>query len=202
MVQVNNISYKKIDLQQKSELTPNLIHKMYEIDGVFGKPIMEILGLKIDDRYQKKIEQAYHRIINEHMKKGNYTFYFMYDKNKLLGCAYGEFTKRKEFFLDSIFIDPKFKMEGHGTKLLARVIADLRVNHSINTITMIPRTGTKEINKNLTGNKHIKFKINGEPKEILRKFHSDFKYDLKTIAEKKENPYKEQLLVVRKTRLR
>jgi|GEM_PF-2131919 len=190
-----DISYNKINIKNKRELTSKVLHDMYSIDGVFGKQNIDVETIGHDKKYRKELEQAYQRIIKERLNKGNYVFYFMYNKTKLFGFAYGEFTAKNKFFLDCISIDSNQKMKGNGTKLLARVVADLRVNHNINEITMLPRAGTKEINKKVTGNRSIKFKINEEPKEILRRFNSNFKYDLKIIPEKKDRSYIEKILI-------
>jgi len=155
--------YKKINYSNRNELTSELINQMYSIDKIF---------------YTSK--KVYVEVIKDYLRSKKYNFYFVINTkdNHLVGSAFGEITKNNSFFLDKLFINPKDQKKLFGTKLLLRVISDLRVNHKITTISMLPRPITKKINRRITGNELLKIKIDGEIKEIKRQFKSYFKYTL------------------------
>ncbi|MCK9292613.1 MAG: GNAT family N-acetyltransferase [archaeon] len=158
-----DIYYKKINFENRKELNLELLSQMHEIDKIFVFP-----------------KKSYIEILKDYLKSKKYNFYFVINKkNKdLIGGAFGELRERNTFFLDKLFVNPNYEDKGFGTKLLLRVVSDLRVNHKIESIMMMPKPRTKSINRRITGLKPIKINIDGEIKKIIRKFNSNFKYSL------------------------
>jgi hypothetical protein len=169
---MSEIIYKKYNFKNKEELTDTLFLQMHAIDKIDIDPVPK---------------KSYVNFLKKGFTSES-QLYLMFNKGELVGGLLGNFKSKESFFVDRFFIDINRARSGIGTKLLARVFADLRVNHKIKTIEMIPFDGTREINKKLTGKKKIKIIIDGKIKEVTRKFNSNFRYDLAQKKSKKHQP--------------
>jgi len=178
---MNEIIYKKYNLKNKEELTDSLFSQMHAIDKIDIDPIPKKSYINL----RKKTFTS------------NSQLYLMFREGALVGGCLGNFKNKESFLVDRFFIDLNRARSGLGTKLLARVFADLRVKHKIKTIEMIPFEGTRDINKKLTGKKKIKINIDGAIKEVTRRFNSSFRYDLKQKKSKMHQP-KDVIMIRRK----
>jgi len=152
-----NINYKKITFKDKEKLTPELISEMYKIDT-----IIRSTNLK---EYSKKL--------NKLLQKKNYNFYYIYNKDELLGCIIGHKKDKYTFFADYFFIHPKYQTIGLGTKLMARLFADIRVKEKLDLIEMYPLEVTARVNERLVGLRKFKTNKLREMKNTKVKYEMD-----------------------------
>jgi len=159
------ITYKKIAIGNRNELTEKLIAEMY---------IADTLMSTLFESFEK-----YAKYIREYGSLRNPIIYLIKNDSILLGAALGREID-KELFKLSLFIPPDYKKQGIGTKLLFHVVADIRANTRYESIDISPLEGTKEILYKLVSERKLKNNKLRECKTAKLKYALDIVPDTHT----------------------
>ncbi len=157
------ITYKKISLGNRNELTEKVLEEMYLADTLIS-PSFESF-------------EKYAKYIQEYGSLKKPIIYLIQNDNKILGAALGKQINNEIFKLNYLFIHPNLQKKGIGTKLLFHIVADIRTNTKYKFIDIAPLQGTKEILDKLACKRKMK---NNSP----RTYNSQkFKYSVIDIPE-------------------
>ena len=187
------ISFLKIDITNREQLTESLINQIREMNTIektnpktFGKGLIKKLASGKTHMYL-----AFER--DPHTNKVL--------KNNLLGVVYGELNG-SSFYLSRFFVNKSIRKEGVGLKLLLHSYAHIIHKLKATKINMISYPGTSNINEKIVGRRYITIFKDGKPTEVLRKFNSSYTASLSAETEKGSKLKKESIKITKKNKIK